>query len=101
VPLAVNVADVATPAEFVVAVLALPAKDPLAPFDGAAKVTVTPVIGLFDASLTVTTSGLAKAVLISALCGLPLVTTIDAELDVFDKAKVAGVAIPGARAVTV
>ena len=72
-PLAVNVAAVATPLAFVVAVVTPPAKVPLAPLVGAAKVTVTPLSRLFAASRTVACSAVAKAVLMVALCGLPAV----------------------------
>ena len=75
VALAVNVADVATPLAFVVAVFSPPAKVPLAPLVGAVNVTTTPLTGLFPASVTVATKGAPKAVLIAALCPDPLVTT--------------------------
>jgi len=78
VPLAVNVAEVATPLAFVTAVFTPPAKLPLAPVPGAVNVTVTPETGLPPASFTVATSGAAKAVLMVAICGVPLVAVIDA-----------------------
>jgi hypothetical protein len=60
--LAVKTADVATPEAFVTAVLAPPAKVPLAPDGGAVNVTVTPLTGFPFASFTVATSGDANAV---------------------------------------
>jgi hypothetical protein len=74
--LAVNAAAVATPLPFVVAVFTPPAKVPLAPLPGAAKVTVTPLTALFAASRTVACSAVANAVLIVALCGVPVVGAI-------------------------
>lgn len=65
--LAVNVAEVATPRALVVAVFTPPANVPLAPLAGAVKVTTTPLTGLLPASVTVTTKGAAKAVLMAAL----------------------------------
>src|SRR5260370_1137003 len=78
VALAVNVAAVATPLPFVVAVVdAVPfANVPLAPLAGAVKVTTTPLIGLFEASFTVACRGVANAVLTVALCGVPAVAVI-------------------------
>jgi hypothetical protein len=78
VALAVNVVDVATPLPLVggAVVVAVPfANVPLAPLPGAVKVTVTPLTGLFPASVTVATKGAANALLIAALCPEPLVTT--------------------------
>jgi hypothetical protein len=65
--LAVNTAEVAIPLAFVVAVFTPLAKVPLAPLVGAANVTTTPLTGLLPASVTVTTRGAAKAVLMVAL----------------------------------
>src|ERR1019366_5270915 len=76
--LAVNVAEVATPLPLVVAVFTPPAKLPLAPVAGAVKVTVTPATGLPPLSFTVATSGAANAVLMAALCGVPLLAVIEA-----------------------
>lgn len=45
IPLAVKTAEVATPLALVVAVLTPPANVPLAPVDGAVKVTITPLVG--------------------------------------------------------
>ncbi len=67
VAFAVNVAEVAIPLAFVVAVFTPPANVPLAPLVGAAKVTSTPLTGLFPASVTVATKGAVNAVLIGAL----------------------------------
>lgn len=71
--LAVKTGAVATPLAFVVAVLTPPAKVPLGPFPGAAKVTVTALTGLLAASRTVTCNPVANAVLIVAFCGVPAV----------------------------
>src|SRR5664279_1349500 len=68
VALAVNEAE-ATPFASVgtVMVAVLFEKTPLAPDAGAVNTTLTPLTGLLPASLTVTASALAKAVLIAAL----------------------------------
>src|SRR5258706_29502 len=76
VPLAVKVVAVATPCAFVVAVFTPPANAPLAPLAGAIKVTVAPFTGLFPESFTVAWNGVANAVLIVALCGVPAVAAI-------------------------
>jgi len=76
VAFAVNTAEVATPLVFVVAVFNPPAKVPLAPLPGAVNVTTTPLTRLFAASRTVACSGIAKAVLTVALCGVPAVGVI-------------------------
>jgi hypothetical protein len=57
-------------------VFAPPAKLPLAPLLGAVNVTTTPLSRSPLASLTVTTNGAPNAVLIPALCGVPLVVVI-------------------------
>src|SRR5215471_21168785 len=102
VELAVNVAEVATPLAFVVAVLTPPANVPLAPLAGALNVTVTPLTELLPASFTVATSGAANAVPIVALCGVPLVATIEAAVPgLFVSEKFAGTATPATVAVTV
>ncbi len=69
-----NVADVATPLAFVVAVFTPPANVPLAPLPGGVNVTTTPLTRLFPASVTVATNGAANVVLIVALCPEPLLT---------------------------
>ena len=70
-----------------------------APVAGVANVTVTPLTGLFPASRNVTCRGVAKAVLIAVVCGVPPVAVIDAAAPaVFVSANVAGV--PAALAVT-
>lgn len=100
--MAVKTAEVATPLAFVVAVLTPPAKVPLAPLDGAVKVTVTPLTGFPPLSFTVATSGDANAALIVALCGVPLVAVMEAAGPaVFVREKLAGAATPEAVAVTV
>jgi hypothetical protein len=99
--LAVNTADVATPLVFVTAVVTPPAKLPLAPVPGAANVTVIPLNGLPPESFTVATNGAANAVLIGALCGVPLVAVIVAGVPtVFVRLKFT-VLRPVAAAVTV
>jgi hypothetical protein len=76
VEFAVNVADVATPLVFVVAVFTPPANVPLAPLPGAVNVTTTPLTGLLPASVTVATKGAENGELIVALCPEPLVTAM-------------------------
>jgi hypothetical protein len=79
VPFAVNAAE-ATPEAFVAAmiVVVLLLKAPEAPDPGAVKVTFTPETGLLPASLTVTASALANAVLMAADCGVvPAFAVID------------------------
>src|SRR5437016_2093930 len=91
-------ADVATPDAFVVAVFAPPAKLPLAPLLGGVNVTVTPLTGFPLASLTVTTKGAGKGVLIAALCGVPLVAVILAgDPGVFVNEKLAVPIIPATQ----
>jgi hypothetical protein len=100
VAFAVNVADVATPLAFVVAVFTPPANVPLAPLTGGVNVTTTPLTGLLPESVTVATKGAANAVLIVALCPEPVVTaTFAAAPALFVKAKFAEVA-PVALATT-
>ena len=72
-PLAVRVAEVATPEAFVTAVWTLPANVALAPEVGALNVTVTPATGLFEGSVTVTTKGAPNAVFVFVLWPVPLV----------------------------
>src|SRR5580704_12253603 len=74
--LAVNTADVATPDELVTAVFTPPAKVPLAPLEGAAKVTVRLLMGLPSGSLTTTVNGAANALRIVVLWGVPLVAVM-------------------------
>jgi hypothetical protein len=103
VPLAVKVGEVAMPLASVVAIAVLlpPAKVPLAPEDGAVKVTTTPLVGN-PPVVTVATRGAANAVLISALCGVPLVAAIvSTTAPVFVRLKLTGVGTPAAAAVTV
>jgi hypothetical protein len=100
VAFAVNVAEVATPLAFVVAVFTPPAKVPLAALVGAVNVTTTPLTGLLPASVTVATKGAPKAVLIAALCPDPLViATLAAGPTLFVSEKLAEVA-PVALATT-
>jgi hypothetical protein len=100
--LAVNVAEVATPLPLVVAVFTPPAKLPLAPVAGAVKVTVTPATRLPPLSFTVATSGAANAVLMAALCGVPLLAVIDDAVPaVLVSAKLAAVVTPATVAATV
>src|SRR6185369_9732549 len=64
----------ATPAALVTAVVL--DRVALAPDVGAAKVTVTPLIGLPSESLTVACRGLAKLAPDSAVCGVPPVAAM-------------------------
>jgi hypothetical protein len=92
IALAVKTTDVATPLALVVALFTPPANEPLAPLAGGVNVTTTPLTGLLPASVTVTTKGAAKAVLIAALCGVPLVAvTLATGPAVFISAKFADV----------
>src|SRR5579871_3991240 len=71
-PLAVSAGAVAMPLASVTAVaVPEPLKVPLAPLAGAVNVTAAPLIGLLLASFTVTCKGLAKAVPIVVLWGVP------------------------------
>ena len=89
----------AIPDAFVVAVVEDSAA--LAPVNGAANVTVTPLTGLLPASRTVTCNGVANAAPIADDCGVPPVATIAAGEPVeLVSTKVAGVATPAALAVT-
>ena len=72
---AVKTGEVAFPLESVVAVVAPPAKVPVAPDVGTAKVTVTPLEGV-PLVVTVATSGLAKALPTAAVCPDPVVAVI-------------------------
>src|ERR1700739_5120838 len=74
--LAVKTAEVAPPAAFVVAVFTPPAKVPLAPLAGAVNVTRAPPTAFPLTSVTVTESGVAKALRIPTLCGVPLVAVM-------------------------
>jgi hypothetical protein len=76
--LAVNAADIATPEPLVVAVFTPPTKLQEAPLPGAVKVTVAPLTGTPAELVTVTIKGLPNAVLMVALCGVPLITVIAA-----------------------
>jgi hypothetical protein len=91
------------PLELVVAVAVLlpPAKVPLAPLAGAVKVTTTPLVPV-PPVVTVATKGAAKAVLTSALCGVPLVAVmVSTAAAVFVRLKLAAVETPDAEAATV
>jgi hypothetical protein len=74
----VNAVEVATPFVPVVSVsVVVPlAKVPLAPDDGAVKVTVTPLVPE-PPVVTVACNAVANAVLMVALCGVPAVAAID------------------------
>jgi hypothetical protein len=80
---ALNTAEVADPVASVVAVLVLAlvsANVPLAPLDGAVKVTTTPLTG-DPFFVTAATRGDAKAPLIAWLCGVPLLAAIVSGVD--------------------
>src|SRR5690242_14166771 len=100
---AVSAGAVACPLAFVTAVAV--DDDPniaFAPPDGAVNVTVTPLIGLPLASVTVACSAVANAVLIIALCGVPAVAVIFAGAPaMLVRLKLAAVARPATLAVTV
>jgi hypothetical protein len=75
---------------------------PLACVAGALNVTTTALTGFEPLSSTVATSGAANAVLIGALCGVPLVAVIAAGAPaMFVRSKLAGVDTPATLAVTV
>jgi hypothetical protein len=76
--LAVNVGAVAIPLVLVAAVAVVdpPVKVPLAPDDGAVKVTVAPFTGLLATSLTLAWKAVANAVPVAVLCGVPLVAVM-------------------------
>src|ERR1700676_1740686 len=93
---AVTVFEVATPKAFETAVFEV-VKVALAPEFGAENVTVAPLTTFPPTSVTVTLSGLAKAVPIAVLCGVPLTTvTLLAAPGLFVSAKLAPVAAPEA-----
>jgi len=99
---AVNAGAKAIPSAFVAAVVTPPAKLPLAPLAGAAKVTTTLFTGLPPTSFTVACSAVAKAVLIATLCGVPAVAvTLAGGPAWLVKAKLAGVVTPATAAITV
>jgi hypothetical protein len=100
----VNAVEVATPFVPVcpVTVFVPFPKVPVAPVVGAVNVTVTPLTGFEPLSRTVAPSAAAKAVLIAALCGVPLVAAIDAGTPtVFVRLKSAGPEPPETVAITV
>jgi len=100
--LAVNAADMATPAAFVVAVVTPPAKLPPAPVAGAPNATVIPLTGFPAESITVADRGDPKAVLIVVVCGVPPVAATEAAGPaVLVNKKLAGAATPETDAVTV
>ena len=105
VALAVNRDEVASPFEPVMSVsVALPlvAKVPLAPLEGAVKVTEAPLTGLPSTSVTVATSGFVNWVLTFVLWPLPLVAVMFAgEPVMLVRLKLAGVVAPDVEAVTV
>jgi hypothetical protein len=83
-----------------IAVWLPPVNVPLAPDDGAVKVTTTPLVG-DPPVVTVATRGAAKAVLTTALCGVPLVAAmVSTAAAVFVRLKLAEVRIPTPDAVT-
>jgi hypothetical protein len=76
--LAVNVGAVATPCVVLVAVTVVspPVNVPLAPLVGAVNVTTAPLTGLLPASVIVACSGVAKPVLMVAVCPAPVVAVM-------------------------
>jgi hypothetical protein len=104
VALAVKTDEVALPVESVVSVsVAVPFKNvPLAELAGAVNVTVTPLTAFEELSSTVATNGAGNGVLMSVLCGVPLVAVIvPAEPPMLVRLKFAGVVTPLTVAVTV
>ncbi len=102
--LAVNTGEVAFPDASVTAVAVFdpPANVPLAPPAGAVNVTVAPLTALPLASFTVATSCDMNAISTCALWGVPEFAVIDAAGPArLVSAKLAGVAVFGAEAVTV
>jgi hypothetical protein len=82
----------ATPEPFVMALGALSAAE--APAPGAEKFTVTPDTGLLDASVTVTLSAVANAVLTAADCGVPPVAAMLAGEATDDVPSVSSATVP-------
>jgi hypothetical protein len=79
-----------------------PPNVPEAPIEGTVKVTVTPFTGALPASLTVACKGVANAVPMVALCGVPEVAvTLAGGAAVFDKMKLAGAVTPATVAANV
>jgi hypothetical protein len=66
------------PAVFVIAVVAPPAKVALAPLAGAVNCKVTPPTPWPSTPVTNAESGPGKAVSMGVLCGVPLLTAMDA-----------------------
>ena len=97
-----NIADAATPEEFVVAVFTLPANVPDAPLLGTVNVTVTPLTPVPLEFSTVAINGLPKALLMVAVWGVPLVAAMEdgPVLAWLVSAKLAGVETAVALAVT-
>jgi hypothetical protein len=102
VALAVNAGAVATPAPLVVAVAVnTPPKVPLAPPEGAVKVTVAPLTAAPPLAVTVAWNAVVNAVLTVALCGVPALATIaPTATAVLVRLKLAVVATLGVLAVT-
>src|SRR5713226_7316372 len=72
-----------------------------APLAGGVKVTVAPLTGLPNVSLTVACRAIANAEPLDALCGVPAVAVMEAAAPVvLVSEKLAGVAAPDAVAVT-
>jgi len=98
----VNTGAVATPLALVDAVavrppFAPPVNTPLAPLDGAVKVTTTPLSRFPLPSFTVACRFVGKAVLIAMLCGVPAVAVMEAAAPArFVRAKLAGPIAPAA-----
>src|SRR6185295_19706434 len=95
-PSATGAGLVAIPLPFVTtSTVANPPNFALAPLPGAVHVTVTPLTGLFSASLTVACSPAPKAVFPAAVCGVPpLAVILAAGAAVFVRLKFAEAATP-------
>ena len=101
-PFAVNTVAVATPLVFTIHVYSQPVrKCPFAPGANVWNFTTAPLRGLPFASVTRTASGVANALKIVALCGVPLTgETFAGAAAVFDSRKFAVPVIPATLATT-
>jgi hypothetical protein len=99
----VKAGAVATPLALVTTLaVADPPNVAVAPLAGAVKVTVTPLTKLPPLSFTVACKAVAKAVVMTVLCGVPaVVAMLAADPAVFVKLKLAGFATPATAAVIV
>ena len=96
-----KVGAVATPLLLVVTVEE-PLKVPLAPLEGAVKVTDAPLTGLLFVSRTLACSAVAKAAPTAALCGVPAVAVMLAVVTLlpFESAAALRLTLPVPDAIT-